>query len=118
LKNMAFAVLALALGTTISAPALAHENPQNFPMPAAEFQEHVQARLERARSRMESAITAQNMTEAQAKEVRARFDAIASNVGVEVQKAVADGTVTLEEAKAVRAVARQLRPHHAHHPQS
>ena len=80
-------------------------------MPAATFQKDVERRLERARSHMEERIVEHNMTDAQAKEVRARFDTVAASVEVEVQKAVADGTVTLDEARAVRAVARQLHGH-------
>jgi hypothetical protein len=117
LKTTLIAALALAVTTAIAVPALAHENPQDFPMPAATFQKHVERRLERARARMEERIAEHNLTDAQAKEVRARFDTVAASVGVEVQKAVADGTVTLDEARAVRAVARQLRGHRGNHAQ-
>ena len=111
MKTTLIAALALAVTTAIAVPAIAHEKPQDFPMPAATFQKHVERRLERARARMEERIVEHNLTDAQAKEMRARFDTVAASVGVEVQKAVADGTVTLDEARAVRAVARQLRAH-------
>jgi len=119
LKTPLIAALAVALTTAIAVPAFAHENPQDFPMPAATFQRHVDRRLARARARMEDRIVEHKLTDAQASEVRARFDAVAAQVGVEVQKAVADGTVTLDEARAVRAVARELRGHrgHPHAPQ-
>ena len=117
LKTSLIAALALAMTTAIAVPALAHENPQDFPMPAATFQKHVERRLDHARVRMEERIVEHGLTDAQAKDVRAHFDAVAASVGVEVQKAVADGTVTLDEAQAVRAVARQLHAHRGNHPQ-
>jgi|SRR5580692_7818191 hypothetical protein len=109
--------IALALTTAFAAPAMAHDHEKHFPMPAAEFEQHVDARVAHARARMEEAITQKNLTDEQAKEVRARFDAGVAAVEVEVQKAVEDGTVTWEEAKAVRAVAREFFPHHPHHQQ-
>jgi hypothetical protein len=104
------AAVALALTTAISVPVMAHENPQDFPMPAAVFQKHVEARLEHAKARMESRIV--DLPEAQAQAVREHFATVAASVEAEVHKAVADGTVTLDEARAVRAVARQLHGHH------
>jgi hypothetical protein len=117
LKTKLLAALALTLTTAIAVPASAHEDPSSYPMPAATFEKHIDARLARAHSRMEQEILAQHLTDAQANEVRARFDAVASEVSAEVQKAVADGTVTLQEAEAVRAVARQLHRHHRRHHQ-
>jgi hypothetical protein len=117
LKTKILAVLALTLTTAIALPAMARENPRDFPMPAATFEQHVEARLQRARMRMESDIAARNLTDVQANEVRAHFNAVVANVEGEVQKAVADGTVTLEEATAVRAVARQLHMHRGRRPQ-
>jgi hypothetical protein len=112
---MRTSVLALALAlSSAAAPALAHEHQKHFPMPAAVFQEHVDARIARAKSRMEANIAEYKLTDEQATEARAHFDAVVAAVQVEVQKAVADGTVTLEEAEAVRAVARELRPHYEH----
>jgi hypothetical protein len=114
LKTSLLVVLAVALTAASAAPAMAHENPENFPMPAATFEQRVDARLERAKARMESHIAENGVPDAKAQQIRARFDSVVQEVRAEVAKAVADGTVTLEEAKAVRAVARQL---HAHrHP--
>ena len=112
MRTTLLAAFALAMTTATTLPAMAHENPQDFPMPAATFQRHVEARLERAKTRMESRIAEQNLPEAQAQALRAHFATVAANVEAEVHKAAADGTVTLEEARAVRAVARQLHSHH------
>jgi len=82
---------------------------KHFPMPAAEFKSHVDKRMAKARARMEERVA--KMSPAEAKEARAKFDAVAANVNAEVAKAVSDGTVTQEEAKAVRAA----NPHHGKH---
>lgn len=80
-----------------------------FPMPAAEFKAKVDARQAKARKHMEE--RAAQLPADQAKELRARFEADIQKVDAEVAKAVADGTVTKEEAKAVRAAS----PHHGKH---
>ena len=107
------AVPAFAAPATEGAPAKAQRaeggDKKHFPMPAAEFKAKVDARMTKARARMEE--KAKSMNADQAKELRARFDATAAKVNVEVAKAVADGTVTADEAKAVRAA----NPHHGKH---
>jgi hypothetical protein len=113
--------IALALTTAFAAPAFAHDHgnaEKRFPMPAAEFQQHVDTRVARARARMESDITERKLTDDEAKDVRAHFDTIVAAVDVEVQKAVEDGTVTWDEAKAVHAAAHGLGPRHPHHHQN
>ena len=82
---------------------------KHFPMPAAEFQAKVNARQTKARAHMEQ--KAAQLPADQAKELRERFDARIAKVNAEVAKAVADGTVTKEEAQAVRAAS----PHHGKH---
>ena len=84
-------------------------------MPAATFQRHVEARLQRANARMENEIRQNNLPDAQAKELRAHFNTVAAQVEAVVQKVSADGTVTFDEAREVRAVARQLWGHRRHH---
>ena len=84
------------------------EGKKHFPMPAAEFKAKVDARQAKARQHMEE--RASKLPANEAKELRAQFEATVQKVNAEVAKAVADGTVTKEEAKAVRAA----NPH-AHH---
>lgn len=94
-----FAVTSLSV-----VPALADDakgQRPSFPMPAATFREHVQARVVKMRERTEK--RASTLTAEQAKELRAKTEAGIAQMNAEVQKAVADGTVTAEEAKAVRA---------------
>jgi hypothetical protein len=105
----------LALATVFAAaPAMAGEHAKaNYPMPAATFKQKVDAREAKAREHMEK--RAAKLTPEQAKELRARFDAGEAKINDEVNKAIADGTVTKEEAEAVHRVAKEVRPHHGKH---
>jgi hypothetical protein len=113
--------IGLALGTLIAVPAFADPaqggargdraekgERLSFPVPAATFQQHVDARMAKARAHMEE--RASKLPADQAKELRAKFEAGAAAMQAEVAKAVADGTVTKEEAQAVRAAG----PHRGH----
>lgn len=105
---------ALALTTIFTAaPALAHgkgHEKASFPMPAAAFKQKMDARQAKARERMEK--RASKLSAEQAKELRAKFDAAVAKINAEVAKATADGTVTKEEAQAIRAVAKELHGGH------
>ncbi len=111
LKTALFAALAVALTTALSLPAFARENPADFPMPAGQFEQRVEARLERAKGRLESDIAARGLSDAQAREARARFDTVAARVEAETKKVAASGTVSLAGAREVRRLARELRGH-------
>ena len=105
----------LAISTLFAAaPAMAGEHGDkggaSFPMPAAAFQQKVTAREAKAREHMEK--RASKLSAEEAKTLRAKFDAGVAKVNAEVAKATADGTVTKEEAKAVRQVAKELRGGH------
>jgi len=106
----------LAISTLFAAaPAMAGEHGKggaSFPMPAAAFQAKMTARQTKAREHMEKRAT--KATADQAKEMRAKFDAGVVKVNAEVTKATADGTVTKDEAKAVRQIAKELRGGHGH----
>jgi hypothetical protein len=97
----------LALGTLVALPAFADKGggggDANFPMPAATFKQHVEARRAKMKQHIEERAAKLNAEEA--KELRAKFAAASAKVDAEVAKAVADGTVTKDEAKAVRAAA-------------
>ena len=108
----------LALATIFAAaPAMAgdkhHDGKANFPMPAAEFKQKVETRQAKAREHMEKRAAKLNAEDAKA--LRAKFDAGTAKIDAEVAKAVADGTVTKDEADAVRKVAQEVRPHHGKH---
>ena len=106
----------VALVTVFSVPAFAgdKDDKASFPMPAATFKQKVDARQAKARERMEK--HAQKLTAEQAKELRSKFEVGVAKVNAEVAKATADGTVTKEEADAVRKVAHEVRGgHHGKH---
>ncbi len=110
------AALALALTTAFAVPAMAHETSSTvYPVPAAQFQQKVEARLAKSRARMEAVVAKGKLTPEQAATWRTKADARATRVESEMKKAVADGVVTKDEAKAVRAVAG--RGHHGHRGQ-
>ena len=105
--------IGLVLGTLASATAFADEGKgdgkgphMTFPVPAATFKQHVDARQAKMRQHMEE--RASKLPADQAKDLRAKFEASVAAQNAEVAKAIADGTVTKEEAQAVRAAS----PHH------
>lgn len=93
--------LGLALGTLVAVPAFADDAKPRFPMPAAAFKQRVDARLAKARTHVEE--RASKLSAEEAKQVRAKFEQHVAQVNAEVAKATADGTVTKDEARAVRA---------------
>jgi hypothetical protein len=120
--------VALSLATLVAVPVTAFAAPRDggvakvhdkgdqdkkFPMAGAEFKAKVDGRLAKAREHMEK--RAAKLDAAQAKELRAKFDAGASKVNAEVAKAVADGTVTKEEARDVHQAMRAMHPGKGNH---
>jgi len=111
MKKLVLSTL-FAVASLAALPALAddkgqgaHQRP-SFPMPAAAFQQHITQKVTKIREHVEKRAT--TLPADQAKELRAKTDAAIAQMNAEVQKAVADGTVTADEAKAVRAAG----PHH------
>lgn len=102
-KTIATGLVLSSLMTLVAVPAFADEARKGptFPVPAAQFKQHVDARQQKARAHMEERAGKLPANEAQA--LRAKFDEATAKVNAEVAKAVADGTVTKEEAQAVRA---------------
>ena len=110
---------AVALADTGRAPAAArHERgdkgewEKKFPMPAAQFQQKANERAQKAREHMEKRLSETQVPADKAGEIRAKFAAHQAKVQAKVTEVVADGTVTLDEAKAVRSVAHEGRPQH------
>ena len=89
-----------------AAPAFADEGKTGhqklqFPVPAATFKQHVDARQAKMKEHMEKKIA--SLPAAEQKDARAKMDAKVAAVNAEVAKAIADGTVTADEAAKVRA---------------
>lgn len=112
MRSKIIAAVVLAVASLVAVPALAKgkgDHAKNFPMAAAEFKSKVDSKTAKAKQRMEE--KAKALPADQAKDLRAKFDAGTAQINAEVAKATADGTVTLEEAKKVREVAKSARPH-------
>lgn len=84
------------------------ERPQ-FPMDAKKFQELVEKRIAKAREHLEGAMERHSVPEPIRAQIRKEFDAGAAAIREEAKRAVADGTVTKDEAKEVRELSRDLR---------
>jgi len=103
-KKLMFSLVAFAT-LAVAAPAFAdgkggHDKLQ-FPVPAATFKQHVDARQAKMKEHMEKKIA--SLPADKQKEARAKMDAKVAAVNAEVAKAVADGTVTKDDADKVRA---------------
>ena len=83
-----------------------------FPMAGATFQQKANERATKAREHLEKRLTDKQVPADKASEIRARFNATEAKVQAKITEVTADGTVTLDEAKAVMAVAREGRPQH------
>lgn len=86
-----------------------HGKGKHFPIAAEKFQKHVDKRIEKARAKLEERMKQKNLPEDKRAALRKAFDAGAVQVQAAAKKAGEDGTVTKDEAKAVRELARSLR---------
>ncbi len=110
-STLAAALLALSVVTTAFG-ASAEETQKGhhkFPMPAAAFKSKHEARITKARAKLEERIKTKSVDAEKAKLMRARFEGSVVRVNQAVAKVVADGTVTKDEAKEVRAAAKEAR---------
>ncbi len=83
-----------------------------FPMPAAQYQQRIREREGKARERLEKKLAAKKVPADRANEARAKLNAHQDRVNGKVAEVSADGTVTRDEAKQVKQVAREGRPQH------
>ncbi len=82
---------------------------KHFPMKAADFQKRIDKRLDKARTHLIQMMENRKVAEADQKKALARFDQGATRVRGAATEAGKDGTVTLDEAKRVREVAKEER---------
>lgn len=80
-----------------------------FPMDAAKFKEHVEKRISRVKERVTTGMEKHNVPEAKRREVLADLEKGAARIRTAADTAAKDGTVTAEEAKQVRGVAKEVR---------
>lgn len=88
------------------------DHAKNFPMKAETFIGKVNERITKMRDRVEKRLDKKGVAEDKQKEIMATFDANAQKVRDAAKTAGEDGTVTLEEAKGVRKLAKELRGEH------
>lgn len=81
----------------------------SFPMKADAFTKHVDARLTKAKGKIDAALTKHAATDAVKAKVQKDFDDGAALVRAAAKRVGKDGEVTKEEAKEVRAIAKTLR---------
>lgn len=94
-----------------------HPRPE-FPMDGKAFTKLIEERIAHAKKKMGHVLEKREVPEAVKKQAEEVFDARAKELRVALEKATADGTVTKEEARAVRDLARSLRPKGKHpHPE-
>lgn len=85
------------------------EKAKKFPMPAAEFQKHVEARIAKRKDKLTEKMAERKVPADKQKEVLAEFEAGSTKVRAAAAQAGKDGTVTLDEAKDVHKVAKEQR---------
>lgn len=86
-----------------------HREAKAFPMEAAKFKVLVDARVAKVRERVVARMSKRDVPADKQKEILVRFDSGAVKVKDLATEVGKDGTVTKEEAKSVRALAKQLR---------
>lgn len=82
---------------------------KKFPMPAAEFQKNVEARIAKRKDKLTEKMAERKVPADKQREVLAEFDAGAAKVRAAATQAGKDGTVTLDEAKEVHKIAKEQR---------
>ena len=82
---------------------------KQFPMKAATFKDHVEKRIAKAKTKLSEMLERHQVPAAMRAEVMKDFDAGAASVRVAADRVSKDGTVTQEEAKEVRELAKDLK---------
>ena len=82
---------------------------KHFPIEAQKFQELVDQRISKAREHMETALEAHHVPDVIKAQIRKDFESGASEVRAAAKRVGTDGTVTKDEAKEVRDLAKSLK---------
>ncbi|MEJ7730931.1 MAG: hypothetical protein WKG00_17150 [Polyangiaceae bacterium] len=85
------------------------DHAKNFPMKAADFKAHAEKRIAKQKEKLEAILTKKNVPEAKRAQIRKDVEAGVATVRAAIDKAAADGTVTADEAKQVRAVSKDAK---------
>lgn len=100
---------ALADSASSAGTAVAEQREAKFPMEGATFKQRVEARFQHFKTRVERALDRRDVPEDKQKEIMKDVEAAHAKVTAAAENAAKDGTVTKEEAKEVRAVAKAAR---------
>lgn len=110
-----FAVPMTSFAETTTPAPVAHghkhhggKDKAQFPMKADEFRVMVEKKIEKVKARVEKGMEKHKLPAAQRVAITRAVDDAAKQVRAEVDKAATDGTVTKEEAKQVRELAKEL----------
>jgi tellurite resistance protein len=110
--------LALAIGVAPLAASAQEKGKQeqagkrrekHFPMKADEFKKHVEKRITRSIEKLDKVLAKRNVPAAKRAEIKKDAEAAAVLVRAAAARVAADGSVTKEEAKEVRALAKDLK---------
>ncbi len=82
---------------------------KHFPMKAAQFEKRVEHRIGKARERLDARLAELSFPQERQKAVHADFDAAAERIRAAAREVEKDGTVTLEEARQMRELAKAER---------
>ena len=90
-------------------PAGETKKAPSFPMTAESFNKLIEKRITKTREHLTEKLAERKVPEAKQAEIKKDFEAGAAAIRAAAAKAGADGTVTKEEAKDVRGLAKDLR---------
>jgi hypothetical protein len=82
---------------------------KHFPMKADEFKKHVENRITRSIEKLDTVLAKRNVPVAKRAEIKKDVEAAAVLVRAAAARVAADGTVTKEEAKEVRGLAKDMK---------
>ena len=82
---------------------------EKFPMKADKFEKTVEKRIEHVKAKVKAALEKLNIPDADKAKVMKEVDEAAATVRAAAKKAGSDGTVTKDEAKTVRDLAKKIR---------
>lgn len=83
-------------------------NVEKFPMAAEKFTKRIEERISHVKAKLEQAFKKNNTSDADKAKLNKEFEDGANVIRAAAKKAGADGTVTADEAKEVRAAAKKL----------
>lgn len=82
---------------------------ERFPMAAEKFEKMIEKRIEHIKTKVEAALKKHSVSDADKAKVMKEVDEAAATVRAAAKKAGSDGTVTKDEAKTVRDLAKKIR---------